>query len=177
MLQNSKGCFNNRLLVANIKYWFLGNFISFSIGWTIILFILFWSKYDPATCKIDEAVPYYYFLFFGPFIGALSIKIIRKDIPWYIYSTTGLIFVIAYDYFIGYLIAFLHTKYSDAGVISNLLAIKQIINETFNFYNNHREYIVNNSGSDHFSKVIIVCLLSGNIVNIYRYFKFKYFKS
>jgi hypothetical protein len=56
MKKHSEYSFRNNL-VSNIKYWLLGSFISFNIGWGIVIFIYileeFFQKYYYNITKIS----------------------------------------------------------------------------------------------------------------------------
>ena len=97
MTGNSEYWLNSKWM-SNIKYWLLGSFITFNIGWAIFIVTWMlegWGYYITRSSIIIGCI----FILFGPFIGALIIKLIKKDMPWYFYITTGLIYGTTLDCF------------------------------------------------------------------------------
>jgi len=162
-----------RSLFSNIRYWLMGNFISFTIGFIVTLFISF-----------RDEIPLIIFDFIicvTPFIGSLILKFIKKDIPWCIYSTTGLIFVIIYCYYGDALVYFLWRILSDDFFVVHLFEIKSVTKEALGVYGHigfhvsymrDYYYIVT-----HTMMAIIASSLGGIIADLYGYFKRRYSKT
>jgi hypothetical protein len=160
MKDNSKHWFSNSL-ISNIKYWLLGSFITFNVGWAVVICI----------CILNICLRPYIFIVsicLGPFIGALIIKLIKKDMPYYFYITTGLIYGITFCCFVEYVDKFVCT------MIDNNYNIKFALYDIVTIYDQEQ-----NPNSDPILSwllilIIMVCLaslLGGFIVDIYRYFK------
>ncbi|MEQ8223119.1 MAG: hypothetical protein ABRQ37_12505 [Candidatus Eremiobacterota bacterium] len=151
---------------SNVKYWLLGSFISINVGWAILILICISVCFFPEYHYIKNSNITFVFLAFGPFTGALVIKFIKKDIPWYFYITTGLIYVITFFCFIIYI----------DDVIGNMYrcGIKMTLcNLSFHTGNLLQPPLISEYGI--IVKVMIVILsasfLGGFIVDIYRYVK------
>lgn len=72
-------------LIANLKYWLLGNFLSFNTGLIVIFTHSMINRYSP----ID-----WYMFFIAPFLAGFFIKLLKQDLPVYYYGTSGLIWQI-----------------------------------------------------------------------------------
>jgi hypothetical protein len=165
-------------LSSNIKYWLLGNFISFSIGWTALLFLFFAREFYPNTniAKIIAINIFtnYFLIYFGPFLGALVIKFIKEDIPWYVYNTAGVIFIIIFSYSIDFVCPFLTIMFDTPNW--NLITIKEAVDGAFGCYGINHFYAYD-CVSTYIMYGIIASFLGGVIVDTCRYLKLKYSKT
>jgi len=80
----------------NFKYWILGNFISFIVGFQIVLLFILLHEFFPELTQniMNNRLSPYIILCSGTLIGGLTVKVIKKNLPWYIYSTTGIIYIV-----------------------------------------------------------------------------------
>ena len=87
----------------DIKYWFLGNFICIIAGFSIIFYIFFLGKFNLGMSRSLYRSTFFWYsvLYMGPLLGGLIIKYIRKDMPWYLYGTVGIVYTIIHIRYIG----------------------------------------------------------------------------
>jgi len=123
MTGNSEHWLNSKWM-SYVKYCLLGSFISFNVGWAVVIFICF-SKcfrmdnifYIAIIIGLDPTTMILTILNFSTFLVSLIVKLIKKDIPWYIYCNTGLIYGITLCCYFEYVNTFIHTMvYNDYNV-------------------------------------------------------------
>lgn len=165
MEEHSEYSFSSNLM-SNIKYWLLGNFITLNIGWAVLIFICISVCVLPEYHYMKNSNITFVFVCFGPFVGALLIKLIKKNMPWYFYVTTGLIYVITLFCFILFVDDFIN-QVCNSGIKIALCNLS--------FHTNNILQPPSISEYDIILKVIFTVLitsfLGGFIVDIYRYFK------
>lgn len=153
----------NSKLMSNIKYWLLGSFISLSAGMTLL--ICFCLMFFNVSCpKLIN----YLVICFGPFIGALIIKLYKKDITWYVYITTGLLYLHIYGYSYRPLSLFFTGVYTCKTM--NLITIIReacfVPKDVILDYDYHGEIL-----NYWLLYIIFASFLGGFTVDIYKYFK------
>jgi len=166
MEEHSEYSFRNNL-VSNIKYWLLGSFISLNVGWAVLIIVCILIHSNKLEyCSITDYF-FYIIVCFGPFVGVLILKLIKRDIPWYFYITTGLIYGITFLCFINCVDKLINDIYN-SGIkiaLSNLSLLtlnRESIVQSLPDYNIIFYVMI---------AILISSLLGGFTVDIYRYFK------
>jgi uncharacterized membrane protein YdcZ (DUF606 family) len=121
----------------------MGSFISLNVGWAVLIIV----------CILIHSNN-----------GVLILKLIKRDIPWYFYITTGLIYGITFLCFIECVDKFINNIYS-SGIkiaLSDLSFNKKDIVQLPSDYNIIVKVMI---------AILFASFLSGFIVDIYRYFK------
>jgi len=137
----------------NLKYWFLGNLISFIINifYIMLLIILYPLLF---LLQTSDYYPAIIMPFIPSFLAGLIIKIKKKDLPIYYYGTVNLViqFILALFIHIASVEDFMEHPYPET-------------NRPGSFKIFFFQYV--------FFQTIIASVLGGVIVEIYRFFKNK----
>lgn len=152
-----------------LKYWTIGSLISLVAGFAVIFFMFFVGKYNGEIFNTFYNVRGYFYFFiilFGAFGGALSIKLIKRDFPWYFYSTVGIIYIIIFIYSFDYLSNFI-IEIGDFRSINSDVIISAI---EYNISISHTSLPLSEDYKL-FLYAPIASLLGGGLVDLYRYLK------
>jgi len=96
-------------LKNNFKYWLLGNIIAVSIGIsTLILHMFIINSFLYEIFYYDVRSMTKFIFFISPFLAGLTIKLVKKDIPFYYYCTVGITFLFLFILFICFIESKVH---------------------------------------------------------------------